>query len=183
MPKRATAFELMLPLRERGTPTYRWLYTVLRGEILGGRLRRGARLPATRDLARQYGLSRGTVVSAFQQLKSEGYLQGSVGSGTYVSKVLPDELFRAAREGGLNAPARTKQLRRVSEYGKRVSLFPTFALRPSRAFRRTFRHWICSRQQCGHRSPIDACGVLRRISCSVPIRWDTGRCAKRWPNT
>jgi GntR family transcriptional regulator/MocR family aminotransferase len=125
----------MLPLRERGTPTYRWLYTVLRGEILGGRLRRGARLPATRDLARQYGLSRGTVVSAFQQLKSEGYLQGSVGSGTYVSKVLPDELFRAAREGGLNAPARTKQLRRVSEYGKRVSLFPTFALRPSRAFR------------------------------------------------
>jgi GntR family transcriptional regulator / MocR family aminotransferase len=135
MPKRATAFELMLPQKERGTPAYRWLYAVLRGEILEARLHRGARLPATRDLARQYGLSRGTVVSAFEQLKSEGYLQGSVGSGTYVSKVLPDELFRAVREGGPNASARTKQRRRVSDYGKRVNLFPTFALRPSRAFR------------------------------------------------
>ena len=65
-----------------------------RSEILEGRLRPGTRLPATRDLGRQYQLSRGTIVNAFDLLKSEGYLEGSVGSGTYVSKVLPDELLR-----------------------------------------------------------------------------------------
>ena len=57
------------------------------------------RLPATRDLARQYGLARGTIVNAFEQLKSEGYVEGSVGSGTYVNKILPDELLQVPTEG------------------------------------------------------------------------------------
>jgi DNA-binding transcriptional MocR family regulator len=74
MPKRTTTFELMLPPRDPGAPAYRWLYAALRAEILAGRLRPGARLPGTRDLARQYGLSRGTIVNAFEQLRSEGYL-------------------------------------------------------------------------------------------------------------
>ena len=107
MAKRATAFELPLPPSHAREPAYRWLYAALRAKILEGQVRPGARLPATRDLARQYGLSRGTIVSAFEQLKSEGYLQGSVGSGTYVSKILPDFLLelidcsaRRAREQG-----------------------------------------------------------------------------------
>ena len=78
-------------------PAGRWLRSAIRTEILEGRLRPGARLPATRDLAAQYGLSRGTVVSAFEQLKSEGYLEGSVGSGTYVNEVLPDDLLQVGR--------------------------------------------------------------------------------------
>src|SRR5262249_36697836 len=135
MTKRTTAFELMLPLRDSGIPAYRWLYTALRAEILEGRLRPGARLPATRDLANQYGLSRGTIVNAFEQLKSEGYLAGSVGSGTYVSKVLPDELLQVKREAGTPSPAQRKQQRRVSDYGRRGEPFPTFEIRPIRAFR------------------------------------------------
>jgi GntR family transcriptional regulator/MocR family aminotransferase len=83
--KRATVFELVLPLRDSGMSANRWLYEALRARILEGGLRPGARLPATRDLARQYGLARGTIVNAFEQLKSEGYVDGSVGSGTYVS--------------------------------------------------------------------------------------------------
>jgi GntR family transcriptional regulator/MocR family aminotransferase len=71
MAKRTTAFELMLPLQEPGTPAHRWIYSALRAEILDGRLRPGVRLPGTRDLANQYGLSRGTIVNAFEQLKSE----------------------------------------------------------------------------------------------------------------
>ena len=97
MPKRTTTFEMMLPPRDAATPAYRWLYTALRDEILAGRLRPGSRLPATRDLASQYGLSRGTIVSAFDQLEAEGYVEGSAGSGTYVSAVLPDELLKAPR--------------------------------------------------------------------------------------
>ena len=135
MSKRATTFELMLPLRDSGTPAYRALYTVLRAKILDGRLRSGARLPATRDLARQYGLSRGTIVNAFDLLKSEGYLEGSVGSGTYVSKVLPDDLLQVARVAGSKPPTQRKQRRSISDYGRRVNPFPALEIRPSRAFR------------------------------------------------
>src|SRR5919108_1981562 len=114
MAKQSTSFELLLPVRDRRTPAYRWLYGALRTEILEGRLRPGARLPGTRDLADQYGLSRGTIVSAFEQLKSEGYVDGSVGSGTYVSKVLPDHLLEAARAP--RAAERARPKRKMSEY-------------------------------------------------------------------
>jgi GntR family transcriptional regulator / MocR family aminotransferase len=133
--KRATGFALILPLRESGTPAYRWLYGALRGEILEGRLRAGAPLPATRELARQYGLSRGTIVSAFEQLKSEGYVEGTVGSGTYVSKVLPDELLQVARGASAESGTQRKQKRHQADYGRHLKLFTGFEIRPSRAFR------------------------------------------------
>jgi GntR family transcriptional regulator/MocR family aminotransferase len=135
MMKRATVFELVLPLRDTGIPANRWLYGALRAEILGGRLRPGARLPATRDLARQYELARGTIVNAFEQLKSEGYVDGSVGSGTYVSKILPDELLQVPQEDGPGLPAQRKRRSKVSDYAGRVHLFPNLEVRPSRAFR------------------------------------------------
>jgi GntR family transcriptional regulator/MocR family aminotransferase len=135
MAKRTTAYELTLPSRDAGTPAYRWLCEALRSEILDGRLRRGVRLPGTRDLGQQYRLSRGTIVNAFEQLKSEGYIEGSVGSGTYVSKVLPDEYLQVRRQSGEQPNARSRSRRRVSEYARRVSAFPVHGVRPSRAFR------------------------------------------------
>lgn len=135
MVKRATGFALTLPPRESATPAYRWLYATLRAEILEGRLRPGARLPATRDFARGYGLSRGTIVSAFEQLKSEGYVEGSVGSGTYVSKVLPDDLLQVARNASAEPRGQGKQRRHLADYGRRVKLFTGFEIRRSRAFR------------------------------------------------
>jgi DNA-binding transcriptional regulator YhcF (GntR family) len=135
MAKRATAFELSLQPTRTKVPAYKWLYSELRATILDGRLRPGARLPATRDLAQQYGLSRGTIVSAFEQLKSEGYLQGSVGSGTYVSKILPDELLQVASEGVVTKSIPQKQKRRLSDCAHRTNLFSAFELRASRAFR------------------------------------------------
>ena len=126
----------MLPAREPGVPANRWLYESLRAEILDGRLRPGARIPGTRDFAGQYGFSRGTIVSAFNHLKSEGYLEGSVGSGTYVSKILPEELLHAGRrqQQAAGHPPRN-QRRHLSDYARRVSLFSSYEMRPSRAFR------------------------------------------------
>ncbi len=135
MPKRTTAFSLTLAPRGRGTPAIRWLCSALRTEILEGRLRPGARLPSTRDLATQYGLSRGTIVSAFDQLRSEGYIEGSVGSGTYVNQTLPDDLLQVARIGRAQPPARPASRRRVSDFGRRVNVFSGFASRPTHAFR------------------------------------------------
>jgi len=135
MASRRTTYELALSQRASGIPAYRWLYAALRAEIVEGRLRPGARLPATRELASQYRLSRGTIVNAFDQLKSEGYLQGSVGSGTYVSTVLPDEFLEVVRGTGVKLSVPQKQQRGLSDYARRVNLFPNLENRPSRAFR------------------------------------------------
>jgi GntR family transcriptional regulator/MocR family aminotransferase len=135
MAKRATTFELALPPKDPAAPAYRWLYASLRAAILQGRLHPAARIPATRDLARQYRLSRGTIVNAVEQLKSEGYVQARTGSGTYVSNTLPDELLQVRSSAKPPLPPEKTRPRRISAYAKRVQLFPTFAPRPSRAFR------------------------------------------------
>jgi GntR family transcriptional regulator/MocR family aminotransferase len=69
------------------------LYDQVRAVILAGGLAPGARLPSSRALAGELGCSRNTVVSAFDQLLSEGYLEGHAGSGTFVSRVLPEDLL------------------------------------------------------------------------------------------
>jgi GntR family transcriptional regulator/MocR family aminotransferase len=136
MSKRTTTLDLALPPRTEDGPAYRWLCTALRTQILEGRLRPGARLPATRDLARQHGLSRGTIIGAFEQLKSEGYIEGSVGSGTYVNKVLPDELLQIPRRPNYRPPVTKPAPRRVSDFARRLTNFPTCAFfAPVRAFR------------------------------------------------
>ncbi len=86
---------------EGGQPLHRQLYGQLREAVLRGRLAPGLRLPSSRALARELGCSRNTVLAAFEQLLSEGYLEGRAGSGTYVSPVLPEQLLAAAP-----APAR-----------------------------------------------------------------------------
>lgn len=136
MPKRTATFELTLPPRDSSAPAALWLSSALRTEILEGRLRPGSRLPATRDLARQYGLSRGTIVSAFDQLKAEGYVDGTVGSGTYVSETLPDELLQVSGDGPGGASERsTGPRRRLSQYARHARLYPPFPARAARAFR------------------------------------------------
>ena len=135
MPKRTTALTLALPPRDPHAPAALWLSSALRTEILEGRLRPGARLPATRDLARQHRLSRGTIVSAFDQLKAEGYVEGSVGSGTYVNQTLPDELLQVSRKAPASAPAHRTPRRRISDFGRRVEFFPGFPKGAARPFR------------------------------------------------
>lgn len=77
------------------TPLYQQLYEHLRQEILSGGLKRGTKLPSTRALAEELGVSRNTILNAYDQLLAEGYLESVEGSGTFVSRVLP-ELFLVA---------------------------------------------------------------------------------------
>jgi DNA-binding transcriptional MocR family regulator len=60
MPKAVSSFELTLKSRSRHQTLTNWLYGELRSAILEGRLAPGARLPASRDFASQYELSRGS---------------------------------------------------------------------------------------------------------------------------
>src|SRR5262245_55257718 len=135
MAKQSTAFPLPLSPRAPGEPAARWLCGALRCAILDGRLRPGARLPPSRDLARQHGLSRGTIVTAFERLASEGYVQGSVGSGTYVSLTLPEELLQVARRPAGAPPRPGPAPRHISTFARRAREFPQFSVRPTRAFR------------------------------------------------
>ena len=89
MTKKATSLPLALDQRPPRTTRTRWLCEELRRAVVDGRLPPGTRLPATRDLARHYGVSRGTAVNVFEQLQSEGYLVARVGAGTWVSERLP----------------------------------------------------------------------------------------------
>jgi GntR family transcriptional regulator/MocR family aminotransferase len=94
---------LQLDRRSR-VPLQRQLYDEIRTAILSGRLAPGARVPATRVLASDTGTSRNTVSGAFDQLLSEGYLEGKVGSGTYVARMLPEDLLRVTRQPGPSRP-------------------------------------------------------------------------------
>ncbi len=71
-------------------PLYRQVYRCVRRAILNGTLQPGARLPATRAVAGDIGVSRNTVLLAFEQLTVEGYVTATTGSGTYVADTLPD---------------------------------------------------------------------------------------------
>jgi len=79
------------------TPLHRQLYDAIRGAIVAGRLRPGARMPSTRYLSEQLDLARNTVLNVFEQLLAEGYLVARPGSATFVADELPDRALRAAR--------------------------------------------------------------------------------------
>lgn len=68
-------------------PRYAQLIRALKAAILDARLPAGARVPASRTLARELDLSRNTVLAAYEQLQAEGFLLGRVGSGSYVADV------------------------------------------------------------------------------------------------
>ncbi|MBM4266418.1 MAG: PLP-dependent aminotransferase family protein [Deltaproteobacteria bacterium] len=73
------------------------LFQALRGAILSGRLPPSSRLPASRALAGELGLSRNTVIVAYDQLLAEGYASARVGAGTYVASELPEESIAVAK--------------------------------------------------------------------------------------
>lgn len=133
MPRTAPALTLALPPRNPEMPAYLWLCDVIRSGILAGRLAPGTRLPATRDLAKQYGLSRGTVVAAFEQLRAEGYTAPRTGSGTYVCTTIPERLLKAGR--ALETRHYAGRRRRSSDFAARIETTSYFASHSSRAFR------------------------------------------------
>lgn len=100
--------QLVIPLSKAGGPLFRQVYLGLRQAILSATLPTGDRLPSTRDLAEQLGISRTVIVLAYEQLLAEGFIEGRGGSGTYVSKSLG--------EGAPRRAAKTASLR-LSRFG------------------------------------------------------------------
>ena len=104
--------------RETGTPVNRQIADQLRGEVAAGRLASGARLPAIRDLARELGVNRDTVATAYERLSAEGVLESTVGRGTFV-----------AESGGAAAPKAAEptlapQVERLLDFERARARYP-----------------------------------------------------------
>lgn len=91
----ARVYPVALPVtvdRADGVPLHEQLELGLRESIRQGRLAAGAKVPSSRELARQLGVSRGVVVEAYSQLIAEGYLLSSQGAPTRVALTASAEL-------------------------------------------------------------------------------------------
>ncbi len=85
-----SGFELTIELDAAGkTPLFRQLSQALVDAIQSGRLLRGAAVPGSRRLAQTLHIHRNTVLSAFNALVAEGWLQARPGGGTFVAKESP----------------------------------------------------------------------------------------------
>jgi len=95
----------ILPLiaieRHAQAPLHRQIYDAYRAAIVDGALRPGQRVPSTRVLASELGVSRFPVLNAYAQLLAEGYFEGRVGAGTVVSNSLPDQFTSTAADIGV----------------------------------------------------------------------------------
>jgi len=131
--------ELLLPYWDPAAPRRAQLETGLRESIRAGRLRPGVRLPSSRALGTELGVSRRLVVEAYEQLGAEGYLVSSRGSGTRVAP---------AGAGGRSPSDRSAATGRAEAAGAapapdvRIDLFPglpDLSLFPRRAWGRALR--------------------------------------------
>ena len=89
----AALFEASLD-PDANAPLYRQLHAALHDAILTGRLRPGERLPSSRALGKRLGCSRNTVTEAYDLLTAEGYLEGRVGAGSFVSRAFAEGWVR-----------------------------------------------------------------------------------------
>jgi len=100
-------------------PLYQQVYRAIREDVLSGKLRAGDRLPVTRTLARDLGISRNVILIAYEQLIAEGYAEARVGSGTFVAATLPDSMLRVAATNRRDSSIRLG-VPRLSQCARRI---------------------------------------------------------------
>ncbi|MFF3438108.1 PLP-dependent aminotransferase family protein [Streptosporangium sp. NPDC002721] len=125
----------------------------LREAVRRGRLAAGVRLPASRELARDLGLSRGVVVEAYEQLVAEGFLISRVGAGTVVAPVasrpaLPGGTSRTPENRGGTPENRGGEEEREAHLGRR-STAPDLGAFPR-------ERWLASMRRTLAALPADA---------------------------
>lgn len=92
--------------RSSGKPLHKQLYEGFCTAILGGNLRPGQRVPSSRALALELRVSRIPVLNAYSQLLAEGYFEARSGSGTFVSRSLPEERMSLERGDNVHPTVR-----------------------------------------------------------------------------
>lgn len=108
--------------RRAAKPLNKQIYDGYRAAILRGDLHPGQQIPSSRELAFEFEVSRFPVLHAYAQLQAEGYFETHVGSGTFVSGSLPEQLMSVDRTAKVSDQAPTGP-RRIA---RRSLLFPAF---------------------------------------------------------
>ena len=128
----ATLNMVRLDRRQRA-PLQSQLYWQIRELVISGQLISGIRLPSTRDLVRQLGVSRNTIVNALDRLVSEGYLNSRVGSGVYVSDLKTSEWVKGP---DLDLPVVSVEPLRISRLAhlSALSIAPSYSSKKTRPF-------------------------------------------------
>src|SRR6267143_3923084 len=125
------AFEMIRLDRASAEPLHQQLYRQIRDELRSGSFIDGAsRLPSSRALAADLGISRLTVNLAFSKLHAEGYLRSKAKSGTFAAYPLPDTFLSAdkfpspaagrIRRGEPEAHSATESPLRISDRVKAI---------------------------------------------------------------
>jgi len=177
MAKSISSLELPLRSRSADTTLTDWLYAELRAAILDGRLKRGVRLPSTRDLSLQHSVSRGIAMLVIEQLRDEGYLTSKTGAGTWVNEKLPDDLALSEDVCTLKTfaplPITREGLRPFQASDPEVGLFPidVWSRLTSRQLRHATKSLLGSGDVAGYaplRNAIaEYLGTSRGVHCSA----------------
>src|SRR5258708_24778529 len=123
MRKTPSGFSPLIYVDRKGDkPLYSQVYDAFRAAIVARNLRAGERIPSTRSLASELGISRIPVLNAYAQLLAEGYFKSRVGAGTFVSSSLPD-IVTPAEDRSANS-ARVHPMPRL--IAGRSSLIPRY---------------------------------------------------------
>jgi GntR family transcriptional regulator / MocR family aminotransferase len=123
MPGSGTSlFPIIRVDRAAQIPLYKQLYDGYRSAIIRGELRPGQPVPSSRELADELQVSRFPVLQAYSQLSAEGYFEGRVGAGTYISSSLPEPQLSTGSGKGSSL----KRPRGPRPVSKRAVLYPKF---------------------------------------------------------
>jgi GntR family transcriptional regulator / MocR family aminotransferase len=188
-------FDIMAVDPKDQRPLYAQVYGAIRRAILDGMLRPGMRLPSTRALAGDLNIARNTVITAFEQLTAEGYVETLTGSGTRVAR-LPQTIFaRNRRRVEDGTKGRIARARRLSLRGRGLGLaprylptyeHPTFA--PGLPSIEEFpqRHWARILGRCARQSQPCYCdyshmGGLRELRAAIVDHLGAARGVKAEP--
>lgn len=173
---------LLLNLRSPSGPLYRRIYHALKSAIRAGRLGPTARLPSTRALAADLGVSRNTVMLAYEQLAAEGYLVSRDRSATSVAGAVPAPPAPSSAEAAASKA-------RISVYAQRLTRNPanppsgSYAIRPGLRYdfrygkpamdefpREIWRRLLAARarrsspETCGYASPAGHAPLRQALS-------------------
>lgn len=105
--------------KESNIKMYEQLYDQIKRDILDGHLISGKKLPSTRKLSEELGVSRNTVINAYNQLELEGYIKSALGSGYFVQAItgMYPEQTKADMQGRIKTGKSEKNYDYIFSYG------------------------------------------------------------------